>query len=138
MAVAAQAINLMCFTYHAQQGVERPLIPVSRLDLSNLPSRCIDLFRFDQPDLLHLAGSLGWMGTAKTKERDHFFQLEGLCLVLRRLVFPVRFLDCVSLFGRSVPALSRMSLRAARAVRPPARVQPAGVAPLAANVARCG
>lgn len=43
-----------------------------------------------------------------TAERDKFTILEGLCILLRRLVFPCRWMDVVWLFGRSASSLSRI------------------------------
>ena len=45
----------------------------------------------------------------RTPERDRFHAIEGLCIVLRRLVFPVRYMDMVQLFGRSRAGLSRIN-----------------------------
>ena len=44
----------------------------------------------------------------RTSERDKFPFIEGLIILLRRLVFPCRWGDVVDLFGRSCSALSRI------------------------------
>ena len=43
-----------------------------------------------------------------TTERDSFTMMKGLCILLRRLVFPCRWMDVVWLFGRSASSLSRI------------------------------
>ena len=55
------------------------------------------LFRFSQENLWILLDALKMPHIMRTPERDAFYGIEGLCIVLRRLVFPVRYMDMVVL-----------------------------------------
>ena len=66
------------------------------------------LFRFSQENLWILLDALKMPHIMRTPERDAFYGIEGLCIVLRRLVFPVRYMDMVVLFGRQTSPLSRI------------------------------
>ena len=66
------------------------------------------LFRFDEDQLHTLVVALQFPNIMFTAERDKFYAIEGLCLVLRRLIFPIRYADLVCLFGRQTGPLSRI------------------------------
>jgi hypothetical protein len=85
------------------------IIPVQRLNLmamSDFDAR--RHFRLTAFQLPALAVAFGLQGPMKTNARDRFLGLEGLCLVLRRLVFPSRWTDLTPLFGRSQTSLCRI------------------------------
>lgn len=67
-----------------------------------------DLFRFDEDQLYELVVALRFPAVMYTSQRDKFNAIEGLCLVLRRLIFPIRYKDLVCLFGRQTGPLSRI------------------------------
>ena len=64
------------------------------------------LFRFDADQLRILVVAFAVM---YTDQRDKFRAMENLCLVLRRLIFSVRYKDIV--FGRQTGRLSRICFR---------------------------
>jgi hypothetical protein len=78
-----------------------------RLDLDRLnETECLERFRFSKQDITRLARALrlpdkftGYQGTA-------WNSIEGLCLLLRRLAYPCRYVDLIPLFGRSKAELS--------------------------------
>jgi hypothetical protein len=85
------------------------IIPVQRLNLmamSDFDAR--RHFRLTAFQLPALAVAFGLQGPMKTNARDRFLGLEGLFLVLRRLVFPSRWTDLTPLFGRSQTSLCRI------------------------------
>ncbi|CAM1298097.1 Uncharacterised protein r2_g751 [Pycnogonum litorale] len=82
-----------------------------RLDISSLSdAEVINLFRFKREDVVRLMELLripdpiiiARNGTKATN-------LEGLCILLRRMAYPNWWSDLVPLFGRSVPELSLIS-----------------------------
>lgn len=66
------------------------------------------LFRFSVEQLKQLVVALQIPEVMHTEERDRFHGIEGLCIVLRRLSYPVRYFDMVHLFGRQTCSLSRI------------------------------
>ena len=90
-------------------GVPPPIIPAVRLDLNDLGGlQAEHLFRFSNEEIQTLVVELRFPLIMHTSARDRFWALEGLCVVLRRLVYPVRYLDMVRRFGRSRASLSRI------------------------------
>ena len=91
------------------------MIPDLRFNLQNCGTEITHglqaehLFRFSTEQLYTLVTSLRIPAILRTPQRDCFHAIEGLCIVLRRLVFPVRYLDMVDLFGRSRAGLSRIN-----------------------------
>ena len=102
--------NMQCF-FH----VPRPLVPDHRFDPANLGTsftgglEAEHLFRFTSEQLYYLVDALRIPWIMKTEERDKFYGIEGLCIMLRRLVFPVRYMDMVQLFGRQTGPMSRIN-----------------------------
>lgn len=95
-------------------AIPRPVVPDYRFH----PSFCgtartqglsaESLFRFDEDQLYQLVVALQMPAIMYTYARDRFYAIEGLCLVLRRLIFPIRYEDLVCLFGRQTGPLSRV------------------------------
>ena len=110
MAAATLALN-----YDYVTGIPPPLIPDLRFNPDNLGTNVTHglqaehLFRFSTDQLHTLVISLQIPAILRTSERDSFHAIEGLCIVLRRLVYPVRYMDMVDLFGRSRASLSRIN-----------------------------
>jgi len=89
--------------------LDPPLIPGHRLDFQNLDGMQAEyLFRFGVEDLQRLIVHLRFPLVMRTSQRDRYLSIEGLCIVLRRLVYPIRYVDMVHLFGRSREAMSRI------------------------------
>jgi hypothetical protein len=79
----------------------RQFIPDQRLDLVSMTDfDCRRDFRLGVDEIPVLALALGLGGHYKNDARDCFFGFEGLCIVLRRLVFPTRWSDLTKQFGR--------------------------------------
>ena len=105
-----------------------PLVPDIRFDPTQLDVlQPENLFRFSVDQLQTLIVALRIPGIMRTSQRDRFYThsacvctywmdvfvcrftaMEGLCIVLRRLVFPVRWMDVVVLFGRQTGPLCRI------------------------------
>ena len=72
----------------------------ARLDLNQFDeTECKEMFRFSKEDIPCLAEALrlpneftGYQGTTCDS-------IEGLCLLLRRLAYPCRYVDLIPLFG---------------------------------------
>ena len=109
------AVVMITLEYDYVMGVPHPLIPDLRFDPTNLGTgltfglQSEHLFRFNVDQLHILVDALRMPAFLWTPERDALHAIEGLCIVLRRLVFPVRYMDMVQLFGRSRAALSRIN-----------------------------
>ena len=71
-------------------------------------STCYTQFRFYKSDIEKLAESLQLPPQVVTDERDKVPRVEALCIVLRRLAYPVRYNDLRFLFGRKEGTLSRI------------------------------
>ena len=103
------------FEWEYLMEIPHPLIPDTRFDPANLGTSATfglqseHLFRFSVEQLKILVISLRLPTFLWTPERDAFNAMEGLCIVLRRLVYPVRYLDMVQLFGRSRASLSHIN-----------------------------
>lgn len=110
---------IICFMFFATlqnpSYVPPPLVPDHRFDPANLGTsftgglHAEHLFRFTAEQLHYLVDALHIPWIMRTSERDRFYGIEGLCIMLRRLVFPVRYMDMVQLFGRQTGPLSRIN-----------------------------
>ena len=100
------------FTYIT--SILPPIVPDLRFDLENCGTeytgglQAEHLFRFTSEQLYYLVDALRIPSVMFTGERDRYHAIEGICIVLRRLVFPVRYMDMVQLFGRQTGPLSRI------------------------------
>jgi hypothetical protein len=93
----------------------RQFIPNQRLDLATMTEfDCRRDFRMSADELPALTLALGLGGHFKNAARDSFFGFEGVCLVLRRLVFPSRWSDLSKQFGRGQAQLCRIFWSTAR------------------------
>ena len=96
-------------------GLTRPIIPDLRFNLANCGTELTDgleaehLFRFSVEQIYELIDALRIPRWLQTSERDRYDSAEGLCIVLRRLVFPIRYMDMVHMFGRATGPLSRIN-----------------------------
>ena len=93
-----------------------PIVPDHRFVLENCGTeytgglQAEHLFRFTSEQLYYLVDALRIPAVMFTPERDKYYAIEGICIVLRRMVFPVRYMDMVQLFGRQTGPLSRINL----------------------------
>lgn len=92
---------------------QRPLpsAPVgARPDLNTFSEEyCIEQFRFTLPEVRTLAAALGLPAQMVAENNLRWTRVEGLCILLRRLAYPNRLCDLVSIFQRGVSDLSRIS-----------------------------
>ena len=91
--------------------MDRQLVPTHmRLDANSLGTHfyCVEaMFRATRLEILDLTRRV-LPPTFCTSSRDNVNAVEGLCIVMRRLAFPCRWLDLVPVFGRSKGSLSRI------------------------------
>ena len=66
------------------------------------------LFRFRREDLTQLQAAVRIPDQVVTRDFDVVDGLEALCIVLRRLVYPNRWIELRKLFGRKHSSLSRI------------------------------
>ena len=66
-------------------------------------------FRFEKYDIPLLVDVLGVPDEIKCKQGTICNNTEGLCIVLKRLAYPCRYSDLISIFGRPVPEISIIS-----------------------------
>ena len=96
--------------------IPAPLVPDHRFDLENCGTEYAGgletehLFRFSSEQLCYLNDALRMPTVMFTPERDRYNSIERLCIVLRRLVFPMRHIDMIQLFGRQTESLFRICL----------------------------
>ena len=81
-----------------------------RFDLNEIPeAECKSDFRFEKKDIPLLANVLGIPETFKCPQRSVVPGIEGLCALLKRMAYPCRYSDMISIFGRPVPVLSMVT-----------------------------
>ena len=66
-------------------------------------------FRFEKYEIPLLVDVLGLPDEIKCKQGTICDSTEGLCIVLKRLVYPYRYSELISIFGRPVPEISMIS-----------------------------
>ena len=81
---------------------------VFKLDDMDNPE-CKANFRFKKHDLAVLAEALHLPERFRCSQRTVADQMEGLCMLLKRMAYPCRFADMIPLFGRPVPELSMIT-----------------------------
>jgi hypothetical protein len=102
------AVHVLVARAYAQP--ERPLVPDVRFTLGDMAdANCRLDFRFDKTGIRQLFVALRLQDVVITTERDSVCGIEALCIVLFRLVFPKRYHDSMSKFGRCAPSLARIS-----------------------------
>ncbi|GAU93734.1 hypothetical protein RvY_05626 [Ramazzottius varieornatus] len=69
---------------------------------------CRAYFRFKREALFQLLEAFGIPDVVRTPSRDSATGLEALCIVLRRLAYPNRWLEMRKMFGRSHSSLNRL------------------------------
>lgn len=81
-----------------------------RFDLSNIEKpECKSAFRFEKNDIPLLAEAQQLPETFKCYQRTTAGKIEALCILLKRLAYPCRYVDMIPLFGRPVPELSMIT-----------------------------
>ncbi|KAF0768048.1 hypothetical protein AaE_002817, partial [Aphanomyces astaci] len=94
--------------YEVGIPVERPLIPEVRFDLNIRDADALLSFRFDVAGVLELTSLLRVPNVVITEHRDRVLGVEAMCILLRRLRYPIIFYDMVAKFGRSREQLCRI------------------------------
>ena len=69
---------------------------------------CQNEMRFEKADILRLKRCLQIPDEVKFYKGSYYQGLEALCILLKRLAYPVRYCDMVPRFGRSVPDLRKI------------------------------
>ena len=78
-------------------------------DLDNYSDKeCRAYFRFKRDDLFQLLDALRIPKVVKASSQDSATGLEVLCILLRRLAYPNRWLELRKMFGRSQGSLTRI------------------------------
>ena len=90
----------------SERGAAEKIRLGHRLNLDELPQPCRELFRFEKNDIYRLTRALRIPQPFVTRNSHRFENWEVLCLLLRRLAYPVRLGDLVPLFGRHKSQLS--------------------------------
>jgi hypothetical protein len=94
---------------HLFRHVDLPILPELRLDLNAMSQNTSrSRYRFDQDQLKAIAAKLPFPEVLITYQRDKFYLVEGLCILLHRMAYPVRWSDMEQLYGRHVSAMSRI------------------------------
>ena len=87
---------------------KNPDFPYERYPKFNLEdmdeSECLTEFRFAKQDIPFLADVLQLPNVFTCYQRTVSTRIEGLCILLKRLAYPCRYM--ISRFGRPVPVLS--------------------------------
>lgn len=87
-----------------------PIIPVVRLDIDAYDDiTCERLFRFRADEIRDIIVALRMPDYFTLVNRGRIPSIEGVCIVLRRLAYPCRYIELVQMFGRSESMLSRIT-----------------------------
>ena len=81
-----------------------------RFDLDSMNSaECKAEFRVEKHDLPRLVAALQPPPVFKCEQRSICDDMEGLCILLKRVVYPCRLSDLIPRFGRPVSVISLIS-----------------------------
>jgi len=109
--IVVEGFRFLTLAYRYLNDLRRnnnPFIPNIIFNLDDYDdSRCERMFRFQVDEIMDIADELRMPALFELDNRSKFGCLEGLCLVLRRIAYPCRFIDLVYMFGRSESMLSR-------------------------------
>ena len=84
-----------------------PYVNYEEFSLENLSDEeCIAEFRVERSDLPIFADTVGTPPIFRCSQRSVCDGMEGLCMLLKRLTYPCRYIDMIPRFGRPVPEIS--------------------------------
>ena len=94
---------LLLYDLHKSKNLDLPHDEHDKFDLGNLcEDECRADFRFEKKDSTCLAEVLQLPPVFKCPQGSVSDDIEGLCMLLRRLAYPVHYSDVVSRFARPV------------------------------------
>ena len=103
MTLKTSLFFMMTCEYGYVDDVVQLFIPDYHFNLENLGTELTDgletehLFRFTSDQLhVYLTETLRIPWIMMTPERDRYYVIEGLCIVIRRFIFPVRYVDMLA------------------------------------------
>ena len=99
---------LLLYDFNKSKNLELPYDEHDKFDLGDLWE---DEFRFEKKDITHLAEVLQLPPVFKCPQGSVSDDIEGLCMLLHRLAYPVRYSDMVNRFPRPVPVISNIANR---------------------------
>ena len=101
---------LLLYDVNKSKNPEYPYWNYERFTLQDKSeAECKTDFRFEKYDIPLLVDVLGLPDEIKCKQGTICNSTEGLCIVLKRLAYPCRYSDLISIFGRPVPEISMIS-----------------------------
>jgi hypothetical protein len=100
---------LFCVIMFGNEYKPNPLVPdvIFRLDDYD-PVTIHRFFRFERAELYTLLENLRLPDVVILESRHRVTSLDALCITLRRLSYPSRFIDLMAMFGDSEGTLSRI------------------------------
>ena len=101
---------LLLYDLNKSKNLELPYDEYDNFDLEYLcADECKAEFRFEKQDITRLAEVPQLPPVFKCPQGSVCDDIEGLCMLLRRLAYPVRYSDMVSRFARPVPVISMIT-----------------------------
>lgn len=101
---------LLLYDLNKSKNLALPYDKHDKFDLGNLcEDECRAEFRFEKQDITRLAEVLQLPPVFKCPQGSVSDDIEGLCTLLRRLSYPVRYSDMVNRFARPVPVISMIT-----------------------------
>ena len=95
---------------NASENLDFPYDSYDRFNLDDMDeAECIAELRFEKRHILRLEEVLQIPPLMKCNQRSVFTGTEGLCMLLKRLAYPCRYLDLIHRFGRPVPVLGMIT-----------------------------
>jgi hypothetical protein len=93
----------------ACQSIERIRIPNVRFDIDKMnDEECMHDFRFTADEIRELVTGFRLPSTIICIERTRSTDIEGMCILLSRLAYPVRWNSMSRVFGRSPSCMSNI------------------------------
>ena len=101
---------LLLYDAHFSKNLELPYKEYGKFDLQTIEDdECIAEFRFAKQDIPFLVQTLGIPDYMWCYQGTRFSDIEGICLLLRRLAYPCRYSDLIPRFGRVEPEISMIT-----------------------------
>ena len=101
---------LLLYDVNKSKNPEYPYWNYERFTLQDKSeAECKTDFSFEKCDIPLLVDVLGLPDEIKCKQGTICNSTEGLCIVLKRLAYPCRYSDLISIFGRPVPEIAMIS-----------------------------
>ena len=101
---------LLLYMSYSSQNLDLPYDSYPEFDLDEFSEdECWEEFRFKKADIPVLVEALQIPAVIRCNQGTVCDGIEGLCMLLKRMCYPCRYIDMVHLFARPVPVISMIT-----------------------------